>query len=419
MQGLMDCIAGGIRNSIENPAVPLTDERVLDYLGGNLATDSGVSVTGEKVLGLPAVWRAGNVIANDVGRIGIQVMRRQDDDTKVPAKDHAAYGLLRRIANRALFLSPMMFRKMLQLHAIYRGNGYAWIVREGRRRGAPPAALVPLPPTPITTPMMADGELWYSTTVNDQQVAIRAEDVIHIRFCPYGDLESLDVLSVMANAFGLEIAQHTHAEKHFSRGTNSVGFLTAPSRVQPEELEKIRSNWRRMQTGLDKMHDISVLSGGMTFQPLSVDPQKAQLLESRKFGLVEIANIFLLPPHKLGETTRTSFASLEQENADYLQTTIDPWFVTWEQELWAKLLSQAEQEADEIVIEYNRKETLRVDFAARVAGYARLKETGNITGNQIAAAENMPPQGPKGDRIYIPLNWTAVDEQGLPTGSPQ
>lgn len=397
-----------VRNSMENPAVPISSPEVMKVLGGSIDSGSGVDVNERSVLGISAVWRLINTITSDIAKLPLDVLRRKEGG-KVRATDHPAYFLLRRKPNP--WTIPFRFKKTLFLHAIFRGNGYSGIFRDN---GGRPRGLTHLPPTPITYPVKESGQLWYVTIIDGRQHRIPAEDVIHIPGLAFDGFEGLDVLTVLANVFGLEIAQHAHAEDFFAHGTQSAGFLTAPKRLGPEEVKDLRQNWAKMQTGMGKMHNVAVLHGELGFTALGIDPIKAQLLQSRELGLVEIANVFCAPPHKAGHPARTSYNSLEMENADYLSTTLDPWLRTGEEEFSDKLLTEDEKRADEISIEFNRNAILRVAYAERIAGYAKLKETGNMNANQIAARENLPSQGLKGEQFYIPANWAMVGPDGAP-----
>ena len=249
---------------------------------------------------------------------------------------------------------------------------------------------------------------------------LKADAVLHISGMSWDGLQGMDVFSVMANTFGLEMAAHKHAARTFKRGTLATGYLSAPARLPPKDFKELLDNWPRMMAGMENVGSVGVLHGGIEFKGLSIDPEKAQLLESRKFGLTEIANVFNMPPHKLGSETRTSFASLEAENADYLTVTLDPWLIVWEQECRKKLLTDEERASREFLFEFNRDALMRADAMTRSLSYAKYREIGVLTANQVAAKENLPTMGPEGDRRYIPANWLPLDEDGLPitTGTP-
>lgn len=394
--------------SIENPAVPISSAEVLDVLGVGSESASGVEINTRGLLGLTAVWRGVNVLAGDVGKIPLEILRRQADGAKQRATDHPAYRLLRRRPSQAG--TATKFKKTLVAHALLRGNGYAAIRRDAIRRA--PVELMLLSPTPTTYPVVADGELWYVTEIDGEQMRLPAADVLHLAGLSWDGLEGLDVLTVLCDAFGLERAQQGHAARFFKHGTQAPGLLIMPGRMDEDEIQKVRDNWKEMTTSLERMHKPPVLWGGLEFKALGIDPQKAQLLQSREFGLVEIANVLGMPPHLLGHTARTSYNSLEMETASYLSGSLDPWLVALEEECGEKLLTDADRDAG-LFAEFNRKAILRTDTTSRIAAYAKLRETGVMSANQVAAAENLPSQGPQGDRYYVPGNWVPVGEEGV------
>ena len=404
-----------IRNTLENPATPLTGGNLVGDPRGIVGTPSaaGVAVTVESTLGLPAFWRGVDTLSGDLAKVPVLVQQTSEDDGgKEPAKDHPAYRLLRR--RPTPWMNPFVWKKLMFTHALIRGNGYSLINRKGRLRGGKPVSFTPLPPSPITTPVIYDAELWYCTAVEGVPYRFRAEDVIHFPGLSWDGLEGLDVLTIMVDNLGLQIAQQRFSAKYFSSGTQTVGILTAPGRLSDGQIKSLRENWMKMQTSLDNVHTAAVLQGGTVFQPLGIDPAKAQLLESRQFGLIDLANTLKMPPHKLGHPARTSYNSLEQENADYLQTTLDQWFVVAEEELESKLLTEDEKDADELDIEFNRHALLRVDYLTRILGYDKMRSMGAMTANQVSRRENLPSQGDKGDRFFVPANWVPVGDDGIP-----
>ena len=401
MLGLLDYIT----NSLENPAVPISSPEVLKVLGGNVESGTGIDVTVNKALGLSAVWKGVATRGSDTAKIPLEVLRRMEDGGKKREKAHPAYALLRKARNG---MTPFIWLQTALVHMAMRGNAYTLILRQGGTRGGRPIGRVLLSPTPATYPVSADGEKWYVTTINGRQHRFRAEDVLHFPGLSFDGMEGMDVLTVMANTFGLELAEHGHAERFFKRGTQTVGFLTAPKRLGDKEMKATRDNWKAMQTGLENMHKVGVLHGGMDFKALGIDPEKAQLLQSREFGLIEIANVLRMPPYKVGHPARTSYNSLEHEKEDYLSGTLDPDMVVIEQECEAKLLMEEEKAADDLLIEFNRKAFLRTSLLDRVMGYRTMKEIGAMNSNQIAAAENLPSQGKKGEQFYVPANWVPV-----------
>jgi len=397
--------------SFENPAVPISSSEVLKVIGGNIDSGTGIDVTTNKALGLSAVWKGVNARSNDIGKIPLEVLRREKDGGKTRMTDHPANRILRQTCNGMI---PIVWKKACLTHTQMRGNAYTLILRRGGIRGAEPVGRVLLPPTPTTFPVIADDEKWYVTSIEGVQHRFRDEDVLHFPGLSFDGLVGMDVLEVMANVFGLGLAEHGHAERFFKHGTQTAGFLTAPRALSEPQLKDLRDNWALMQTGLENMHKPGVLHGGMEFKPLGIDPEKAQLLQSREFGLIEIANVLCMPPHKVGHPARTSYNSLEQENKEYLASSLDPWMVVMEQECEQKLLTEREKAEGQLLIEFNRAAFLSTALLDQVMSYRALREMGAMNANQVSARMNLPSQGDKGEQFYVPANWTPVGSDGQP-----
>jgi hypothetical protein len=168
-------------------------------------------------------------------------------------------------------------------------------------------------------------------------------------------------------------------------------------------VKQLRKQWNEMHQGLSNSHRVAILTGGMKLAPFSMPHRDAQFLETRQFQIREIANWFGLPPHKLGDSTRTSYNSLEQENQAYLDECLDHWLVTWESECWDKLLGTREKDNDTHVIEFTRQALLRAAMQQRYQSYAVAITNGFMSRNEVRSRENLNPyEG--GDEFLTPMN---------------
>lgn len=394
------------QRSIERPQVPLSsDDAFLYDLLGSEKTATGERVTYKSALSLDAVWRAVWLISSGVAKLPIGVYRREGDG-KQRLADHPAFVLLERRPNE--YMTPFTLKQTLEANALLHGNGYAAIVR---RRGVP-EELLPLDPS-VTYPVRANGVLWYVTHANGELIRLAAEDVLHVKGLGYDGLQGYSVLSYAAEAIGLGLGQRKYNAKFFGGGARPGVVLEAPGMVKPEHREELRRSFERMHQGIENSHRVAILTNGLKLHPFTVNAKDSQLLESRGFTIREIANFFGLPPHKLGDTTRQGYASLEQENQSYLDDTLDPWLVTWEEECTAKLLSEAERRADTHLIEFNRSALVRADMAQRFTAYQTGLLSGFLSVDEVRGRENLNPLPEGAGRVfYRPLNVAVVDESG-------
>ena len=185
-----------------------------------------------------------------------------------------------------------------------------------------------------------------------------------------------------------------------------------PGHIKEGAANKLRENFDKVQSGLDNAHKIALLEEGVKYQQTSVSPDQAQFLETRQFEVREMAAWLGLPPHKLGDTSNASYNSLEQENAAYLEDTLDPWLCAWEGEAWDKLLTEQEKDEESVFVEHDRSALLRTDLLSRYRGYAIGRQWGWESANSVLIAEGREPIGPQGDTYLSPSNMVSADDLG-------
>lgn len=399
-------VSGVIYDSLENPKTSLSDpdEWFVDAVGGG-TTKAGVRVNSKTALGYPPFWRGVNIICNGVAKLAFHVYRTNDSGGGDRDKQHPAYKLLRRKPNP--FMTAGVFKKLLQLHALIHGNGYAAIFRDGAGR---PQELIPLSPTE-TYPVIANGQVWYVTTIGGQMIRIPHIDVLHIKGLSLDGLIGISVIDQMKDALGLGMAARRFGAHFFGQGSNSSGILMIPGHLKPDAIENTIKMWNEMTTGLSKSHKVGLLQDGVKYQPTTITPEQAQFLQTRQFEIREVANILGLPPHMLSDSSRSAYNTLEQENKSYLEHSLDPVLCVWEEEADEKLLSEEEKEDESHYTEFNRNALLRTDSKSRGEFYGKLSGIGAFTVNDVLRLESMPTIGKLGDKRYVPANWVEVKEE--------
>lgn len=413
--GLISFFSRLQRSSIENPSTTLREaaDWLLDAWGGGPSV-SGVRVNRRTVLGYAAAWRAVNLISGDVAKLPLHVLRTTEDGQERD-RNHPAYRLLRRKANEYLVSSDL--KQIMTAHALLQGKGCAYIDRDGASR---PKAVLLLNPEHVHV-VRINGRVWFAydapVSKSDSSREMRmlpAEDVLHIKGLGYDGLTGYSVLELAKETFGMGIAARDYGSKFFSGGGRPSAVLEHPGQMKPEAAARLRDSWERQYSGLSNAHKTAILEEGMTLKAFGIPAKDAQLLESRQFEIREVANIFGVPPHLLGDPTRTSYGSLEQENQAYLDKCLDPWLHRWEEECWDKLLSPEEQDSESHTIEFLRQALVRANLKERGEYYA--KATGGapwMTINEIRRLESMNTlDTEEADDLVLPLNMRPVAESG-------
>jgi HK97 family phage portal protein len=399
----------------ENPSYNLNSaQAVEDFLGSSAAKNSsGVKVDAECALAHSPWWRGISLISGDVGKLPLHIYRR-DGDGKGRATEHPAYSLLRRKPNTVS--TAYHFKRTLTAHALNHGNGYAYIYRQG---DAAPVDLMVLSPC-ATTPVWEDRRLVYVTSVNGERRKLQAYEVLHIKGLGFDGLTGYSVWEKARETLGRALGAAKFASVFFKNNARPNIALTFPGNLADKEVKELRASWERLQGGLDNAHRVALLKGGMELKEFSINARDAQLLELRQFEIREVANFLGIPPHKLGDNSRTAYASLEQENLSYLGESLDPWLVAWEEECWDKLLTDQEKEEDSHFVEFLREALIRMSSADQAMVY-RTALAGQpwMKVNEVRSKLNLDPvEG--GDEIKEPLNMGkggAVNEPNDPNGN--
>ncbi len=390
--------------SLENPSTPLSDpdEWLFDALGGG-KSDSGIRVNRKSALCYPAVWQAVRLISNDIAATPLDIYRRVNGG-KEKDRNHPAWRLVRREANEEMAAST--FWTAMLVNMLLSGNGISAIERNNRGE---PTALLPIMAEDVHM-IRENGRLWYVVNVSDEGEApefirLQPSQVFHLQVESFDGIQGLDPVSFGKDAIGLGIGMAKYQSKFFANNAEARVVLESDQPLKKETIEALRSQWNSMHQGLDNAHKTAVMTGGVKSKVLSATARESQLNEAREHEIRVVAQLFNLKPHKLGDRTRTSYSSLEEENKDHLFSTLNPIMVAIEDEGWRKLLSDRQKRAESHFLEFNRESFVRTDFDKKVDGISKLL-AGNaaITQDEARGFLNMNPLGGKSSEIQSPVN---------------
>jgi HK97 family phage portal protein len=378
--------------------------------GGGGKSTAGIEVNELTAMGYAPFWRAVNLIASDVAGMSCDIFKRQRDGGKKYASEHPAAALLR--DKPSAWWSARTMIETGTYHANVFGNAYLPIVRDMNEN---PVEIGLADPAGMMIKVMDDGQKWYIWHIRGQPVRVPDRDMIHIKGLSRDGIIGLCQLDLFRNALGVGMAAQEFGGRLFSQGANMSGLLMVPGHFSEEKIRNTMSAWNEMQTGLNKSHRVALLQDGVKFQPMSIDPDKAQFLGTREFEVRQtVSNITGVPPHMLGDATRTSHNSLESESQTYLSRCLNPWLKRWEAELRAKLMTPKERMKETHVIEFNRESEVQMEGEKKVNMLYRQIESGMMTRNEARSLMNMPritdeEQG--GDDYYHPANWMVAGEE--------
>ncbi len=397
------------RATVESPRLPLTSSTLLDFLGG-APTPSGVNVTETNALGMPAVYRAVNVIAGTCASLPLHAYRREND-RRLPASERGPAATL--LAEPHPDLTPYEFWEIVFAHMALWGNSFSRKVRNGAGRVV---ELWPIEPNRVKAGRAADGTKVYALDhqTSDER-ALFDEDIWHVPAFGYDGVSGVSPIRLARAGIGLAMAAEEYGGRLFGSGSLASGILQTEARLTQEQATALKTRWQEKVAGLGRAHEVAVLDAGAKFQPISIPPGDAQFIESRRFQIAEIARMFGVPPHMLMDTERsTSWGTgIEQQGIGFVVYTLRPWLTRVEQRVTQLI------RPDAVYAKFAVEGLLRGDSAARAAFYTQMWNIGALSTNDIRRLEDMDPVD-GGDVRYRPLNMgeLGAPDPALPPADP-
>ena len=409
-------IFSGLFRSRDKPQNRTAGSSYSFLFGGSTA---GKAVTERTAMQMTAVYSCVRILAEAVAGLPLNLYHYLPDGGKEKSFDHPLYRLLHDEPNPEM--SSFVFRETLMTHLLLWGNAYAQIIRNGKGEVV---ALYPLMPNKMTVDRDQNGQLYYSynrssdeaPTMKGSTVILKPTDVLHIPGLGFDGLVGYSPIAMAKNAIGLAIATEEYGAKFFANGAAPGGVLEHPGTIK--DPQRVRDAWQSQFGGSANSGKVAVLEEGMKYTPIGISPEQAQFLETRKFQINEIARIFRVPPHMVGDLEKSSFSNIEQQSLEFVKYTLDPWVIRWEQSIMRRLLT--EDEKKQYFVKFNLEGLLRGDYQSRMTGYATARQNGWMSANDIRELENLDliPAEQGGDLYLINGNMLPLANAGAFANTP-
>ena len=408
-------ILSGLFHSRDKPTNATSGSSYRFFLGGST---SGKAVTERSAMQMTAVYSCVRILAEAIAGLPLHLYTYKEDGGKEKAIGHPLYLLLHDEPNPEM--SSFVFRETLMTHLLLWGNAYAQIIRNGKGEVV---ALYPLMPNRMTVDRDSSGQLFYSYQMNNSDaptmkagtVILKPSDVLHIPGLGFDGLVGYSPIAMAKNAIGLAIATEEYGAKFFANGATPGGLLEYPGTVK--DPDRVRESWNKGFSGSQNAGKVAILEEGMKYTPISIAPEQAQFLETRKFQINEIARIFRVPPHMVGDLEKSSFSNIEQQSLEFVKYTLQPWLVRWEQSLHRSLFTEEEKKT--YFFKFNVEGLLRGDYQSRMQGYATARQNGWLSANDIRELEDLDkiPADLGGDMYLVNGNMMPLNLAGAAYGS--
>lgn len=374
---------------------------------------SGKRVTERTAMQMTAVYACVRVISESIASLPLHVYKYNNDGGKEKAIDHPLYYLLHNEPNPEM--TSYSFFETLVIQLLIFGNAYCQIIRNGKGEVV---ALYPLMADRMTVDRDENGQICYQYFVSSDDaqtmkagtVVLKPSEVLHVPGMGFDGLCGYSPIAMAKNAVGISIACEEYGAKFFANGAAPSGVLEHPGTIK--DPSRVRESWTQTFGGSQNANKIAVLEEGMKYTPISISPNEAQFLETRKFQLDEIARIYRVPPHMIGDLEHATFSNIEEMSLEYVQYTLQPWLVRLEQSMMRALFNLDEKKT--YFIKFNVDGLLRGNYASRMQGFATARQNGWMSANDIRELENLDriPAELGGDLYLVNGSMTKLEDAG-------
>lgn len=389
------------------------------WLGATLAgggkTDAGPTINPQTALAITSVQRAVTLLAESIAQLPCRLYQRQSSSRREVA-DHPVSRLIGTRPNG--WMTPYQAHEYKQFSMGLRGNAFA--LKDCAADGTV-QSLYPLHPDRVQILVSPVDRLpYYRVLLAPDGISgvfpLRA--MHHVRWIGDNPYAGLSPIALHREALGVVAAAERHTARVFGNGTRLSGVLTrpvaAPALKDQADVDRLLDAWEKKYGGSDRAGRVALLQEGMEFKPLSMSNEDAQLIEARGYGVRDVARIYGIPPHKLGDLSDATLTNIEQQSLEFVVYTLMPWIKRHEEALERDLLTEGDR-ADGLYIQFDTTGLLRGDTQSRYAAYALARQWGWLSVNDIRRLENLPPIA--GGNTYLqPLNM-ADGKTGLPIGA--
>jgi HK97 family phage portal protein len=387
-QNLFGRIIGAFRASPNNPSTSLANPA--SWMFDGAASKTGIAVTEDSAMRLSAVFGAVRVISETIASLPWEVKQDAGDSTR----SASAHPINKLIHHPNGMMTDFNFREVCQAHLCLHGNAFIAI---RRNEAGQPVKLIPVHPDRVEVKVYKDEKFY---TIDQGKETFDDTEMIHILGLSFDGIIGKSVIEAARESIGLGLAADQFGGSFFGNGANVSAILTHPGRLSDEAYKRLMASWARRYSGLDNAHKTAILEEGMNLQKVSISPQESQFLETRKFGVEDIARFFRIPLAYLGSLENSSTrANIEEQGIQFQRNTVLPWVKRWEAEFNRKLFPGQEN----YFIRMNMDGLLRGDISSRYSSYAVARQWGWLSVNDIRKHESLEPID--GGDVYLqPMN---------------
>lgn len=392
------------RSSLENPSTAMNSQALAEYLGDI----NGITVSPAMAQKLTAVYACIYVLSSTMAQLPLNVLRKVDGRI-VPATDHPAHYLLHDEPNQ--WQTSYRWRETKQAHTLGWGNGFTRLVR-GRRGELQTLEMC----EPQVTDLVKNGSRWvYATQDEDgKPLAVSPEDMVHLRAIGSGRRMGTSPIRQNSDTIALGLATVRYGKEFFEGGGRPTGLVTLKNGdLKEDSWERLKKVWRGAVSGLTTTKNKTLLlPADLDYKALTIAPEDAQFLETRKLTRSEIASIFNVPSHMINDLEKATFSNISEQAIQFVRHSVMPWVKNWEEELNRRVFTRAERMAG-YYVKFNLAGLLRGTPKERAEFYRIAIQDGWMNRNEVRVLEDLNPLAGL-DSMLLNVNTQLLGADGLP-----
>ena len=358
-----------------------TLERYMAWAFGGGASASGIVVNPQTAMQSAAVYSSVKVLAESIGMLPMNLYRKEADGSRTLMQDHTLQRICHDQPNE--WMTSVEFWEMMVIALNLRGNAYAYV---NRNRSGQVVELLPLHPDMVRVVMDNGYQLEYEVTMPDGAFKrFKLGEIFHLRGLTLNGWLGISPIAYARESIGLSIATEKFGSQLFRSGAKMGGVLEHPGKLSKESYDRLKNSFDEAHSG-ENAHKTALLEEGMKFTKVSMNANDSQFLETRKYQRSEIAAIFRVPPHMIGDLEKATFSNIEQQSLEFVNYSLMPWLNRIEKAIKRDLMSP--QEKKDLTMKFDVSGLLRGDASARSALYHNGILDGWMTRNEARAAES-------------------------------
>ena len=353
-------------------------------------TQAGSFIDYTTALQINSVWACVSLISDTISALPVDTYIRKDG-IAFPYRPRPAW-----VSRPDAMINSTTFWQQTMISLLLDGNAFIRIFRDPITGQI--LSMMVLDPMKVAVSRRANGTKRYTYTGEDGK-ELSSDDILHITgsIVLPGSIRGKSTVDSLKENLGLSMSLESFAARFFGQGTQTSGVIEYPGALSAEQAENLSKSFDRAHKGYRKAHKTGILSGGATFKPTAVANDQAQMLDSRRLAVEDVARMFRVPSFMVGLNERgsQSYGSNEQNAISFVTHTLRPWLAKLEDAFSALL-------PDTAYLAFNTDDLLRGDYASRIEGYAKMLQNGVMSTNEVRRKENMRPID-GGDVVRVPL----------------